>query len=144
MTLIIDDYVLWSIACCILLFFFFFQAEDGIRDLTVTGVQTCALPIFGFRLVPLLFRIGKRRLRRIDLHHRDRVVIRRFERLHDLDLVDVRSPRLVLTGREGGLASPTFGNRSNGKKSDSESEQRALVHAPILVRILVAQAVDYS
>src|SRR2546430_5849819 len=28
--------------CCI---FFFFQAEDGIRDLTVTGVQTCALPI---------------------------------------------------------------------------------------------------
>src|SRR2546430_16287583 len=26
--------------------FFFFQAEDGIRDLTVTGVQTCALPIF--------------------------------------------------------------------------------------------------
>src|SRR5688572_31489243 len=26
-------------------FFFFFQAEDGIRDLTVTGVQMCALPI---------------------------------------------------------------------------------------------------
>src|SRR5256886_13121061 len=26
--------------------FFFFQAEDGIRDLTVTGVQTCALPIY--------------------------------------------------------------------------------------------------
>src|SRR2546426_10692315 len=29
-------------ACC---FFFFFQAEDGIRDYKVTGVQTCALPI---------------------------------------------------------------------------------------------------
>src|SRR5690606_40489621 len=28
--------------------FFFFQAEDGIRDFHVTGVQTCALPIFGF------------------------------------------------------------------------------------------------
>src|SRR2546427_8764902 len=28
-----------------IIFFFFFQAEDGIRDLTVTGVQTCALPI---------------------------------------------------------------------------------------------------
>src|SRR5256885_16967037 len=27
-------------------FFFFFQAEDGIRDYKVTGVQTCALPIF--------------------------------------------------------------------------------------------------
>src|SRR2546430_12506740 len=39
------------IICYILLlisffFFFFFQAEDGIRDLTVTGVQTCALPIY--------------------------------------------------------------------------------------------------
>src|SRR5437879_11012714 len=29
--------------CCV--FFFFFQAEDGIRDTSVTGVQTCALPI---------------------------------------------------------------------------------------------------
>src|SRR6266542_3671439 len=29
----------------IIFFFFFFQAEDGIRDATVTGVQTCALPI---------------------------------------------------------------------------------------------------
>src|SRR2546422_5587852 len=28
------------------LFFFFFQAEDGIRDVAVTGVQTCALPIW--------------------------------------------------------------------------------------------------
>src|SRR5256884_7226716 len=28
-------------------FFFFFQAEDGIRDVAVTGVQTCALPIWG-------------------------------------------------------------------------------------------------
>src|SRR5690349_23010540 len=31
---------------CCLCFFFFFQAEDGIRDLYVTGVQTCALPIW--------------------------------------------------------------------------------------------------
>src|SRR3989441_2411921 len=29
----------------VLCFFFFFQAEDGIRDKLVTGVQTCALPI---------------------------------------------------------------------------------------------------
>src|SRR3989441_7051379 len=29
------------------IFFFFFQAEDGIRDKLVTGVQTCALPIYG-------------------------------------------------------------------------------------------------
>src|SRR5256884_6428380 len=30
-----------------LFLFFFFQAEDGIRDVAVTGVQTCALPILG-------------------------------------------------------------------------------------------------
>src|SRR5207249_8945769 len=30
----------------IFFFFFFFQAEDGIRDRNVTGVQTCALPIY--------------------------------------------------------------------------------------------------
>src|SRR5205085_2979797 len=34
-----------------LVLFFFFQAEDGIRDLTVTGVQTCALPILLMNLV---------------------------------------------------------------------------------------------
>src|SRR5437773_12464535 len=35
-------------------FFFFFQAEDGIRDRDVTGVQTCALPIYrGLRRVEL-------------------------------------------------------------------------------------------
>src|SRR6266700_6991355 len=35
-------------------FFFFFQAEDGIRDFHVTGVQTCALPILllGCRATP--------------------------------------------------------------------------------------------
>src|SRR2546430_3339015 len=31
---------------------FFFQAEDGIRDLTVTGVQTCALPICSALMLP--------------------------------------------------------------------------------------------
>src|SRR5205085_5259652 len=35
------------VGVAIFFLFFFFQAEDGIRDLTVTGVQTCALPISG-------------------------------------------------------------------------------------------------
>src|SRR3989475_3491422 len=34
-----------ALSVCLYWCFFFFQAEDGIRDLTVTGVQTCALPI---------------------------------------------------------------------------------------------------
>src|SRR5207245_8091137 len=33
---------------------FFFQAEDGIRDATVTGVQTCALPIFVVQTVGMM------------------------------------------------------------------------------------------
>src|SRR2546421_7703116 len=36
--------------------FFFFQAEDGIRDLIVTGVQTCALPIYAAGLLALAWR----------------------------------------------------------------------------------------
>src|SRR5205809_5800798 len=38
------DSILYSLFSCFF-FFFFFQAEDGIRDVAVTGVQTCALPI---------------------------------------------------------------------------------------------------
>src|SRR2546429_2318468 len=47
-----------SYACSCFLFFFFFQAEDGIRDVAVTGVQTCALPISyqpNARLDPALY-----------------------------------------------------------------------------------------
>ena len=42
----------WEVSWCAknnyyyVVFFFFFQAEDGIRDYKVTGVQTCALPIY--------------------------------------------------------------------------------------------------
>src|SRR5437879_10889943 len=37
--------VTFHIICYNIIYFFFFQAEDGIRDTSVTGVQTCALPI---------------------------------------------------------------------------------------------------
>src|SRR5207248_8363012 len=46
---------------------FFFQAEDGIRGRTVTGVQTCALPIFRSYIMPspihtqAIFSFGQRR-----------------------------------------------------------------------------------
>src|SRR3712207_8240714 len=40
--------------------FFFFQAEDGIRDIGVTGVQTCALPIFVDRTAAWLWGIDVR------------------------------------------------------------------------------------
>src|SRR5256885_8407508 len=47
----------------IVYFYFFFQAEDGIRDYKVTGVQTCALPILALRQVDDAFggcRINRR------------------------------------------------------------------------------------
>src|SRR2546427_9912135 len=44
---------------CGCVFFFFFQAEDGIRDLTVTGVQTCALPICTLGIRPEALRVAR-------------------------------------------------------------------------------------
>src|SRR5258708_13696596 len=41
------DYLLSLVFLLHVTYFFFFQAEDGIRDDLVTGVQTCALPISG-------------------------------------------------------------------------------------------------
>src|SRR2546421_3603906 len=48
---------------CFFIFFFFFQAEDGIRDLIVTGVQTCALPVptihfYGVGAAPAMVFLG--------------------------------------------------------------------------------------
>src|SRR2546427_9434675 len=58
------------------LFFFFFQAEDGIRDLTVTGVQTCALPI----LIAISTSLGAQN----GLLVKDRLAL---ERARNLDMV---------------------------------------------------------
>src|SRR2546430_10563332 len=46
--LVISNHTFVSFVSHVSVFFFFFQAEDGIRDLTVTGVQTCALPIWRY------------------------------------------------------------------------------------------------
>src|SRR2546425_4983132 len=48
-----------------LIVFFFFQAEDGIRDKLVTGVQTCALPISGdpVRVRSALLHVGRSSMR---------------------------------------------------------------------------------
>src|SRR5260370_32231347 len=56
-------------------FFFFFQAEDGIRDSSVTGVQTCALPISmdivqGVALTTILWQLFYLRLSHIKENHR--------------------------------------------------------------------------
>src|SRR3712207_6872517 len=43
--ILVDQWAGWGLGV-----FFFFQAEDGIRDIGVTGVQTCALPIYQLRV----------------------------------------------------------------------------------------------
>src|SRR5207247_6430312 len=49
-SLSLDFFIFYNLSI-FFFFFFFFQAEDGIRDPLVTGVQTCALPI-SFSLIP--------------------------------------------------------------------------------------------
>src|SRR5947209_4190485 len=49
--------------------FFFFQAEDGIRDIGVTGVQTCALPISHFRHAGLTLIVADARDGAIEYQH---------------------------------------------------------------------------
>src|SRR5256885_5393468 len=61
------------------LFFFFFQAEDGIRDYKVTGVQTCALPISRARAD-----YGSPRRARSQARRRARLRRPRPRRQHDL------------------------------------------------------------
>src|SRR5256885_9465124 len=48
------DYILVMLTLIGVVVFFFFQAEDGIRDYKVTGVQTCALPIFAKRCIGIV------------------------------------------------------------------------------------------
>src|SRR5699024_11280048 len=51
----------------VVFFFFFFQAEDGIRDRNVTGVQTCALPI----LHAVSLALGKKFFRKFSVRNHD-------------------------------------------------------------------------
>src|SRR5437660_4168297 len=59
-------FFLFCFFACFFFFFFFFQAEDGIRDGHVTGVQTCALPISVLRRDDVDLRtVGRLRLRHL-------------------------------------------------------------------------------
>src|SRR5438552_13563962 len=70
-------------------FFFFFQAEDGIRDDLVTGVQTCALPIFVRRALPFEGRQQQDHHDRPDQHPHHVVGRGEREQIHDQQQVVV-------------------------------------------------------
>src|SRR5438132_6976091 len=64
---------------CVYLFFFFFQAEDGIRDHCVTGVQTCALPIY--KTLQIARRVGERVARPVRDAQRISEVTQRWDQM---------------------------------------------------------------
>src|SRR5260221_10468043 len=82
---------------------FFFQAEDGIRDHCVTGVQTCALPIFDRRDLPLPAVDGDIELLRAEIGDR---TPRAIDDLHvNGNEIDRRAKRGLLRLRQIGRAS---------------------------------------
>src|SRR5256884_826185 len=76
----------------VVLVFFFFQAEDGIRDVAVTGVQTCALPIYRGRRAAAR---SRRRLIRYTGARVKRVEDPRLLRGRGRYLDDIVLPRMV-------------------------------------------------
>src|SRR2546421_3850193 len=89
----------------IFFFFFFFQAEDGIRDLIVTGVQTCALPISRAALVERckrrLERVGFGRERRADARQHRLVRALLVRAAQGVESQDVRRSEERRVGEEG-------------------------------------------
>src|SRR6266542_4510846 len=97
-------------------FFFFFQAEDGIRYATVTGVQTCALPISFYRATSLPFilfpvRDGTGSLEEKVFASVDAlaeglaVVADRYDLLHSQDCISARAATRV---RDAGAGLPVI------------------------------------
>src|SRR5256886_6011900 len=133
--------------------FFFFQAEDGIRDLTVTGVQTCALPIFGPDGQRLLLEAGILRGRRptacLELGEgehtaargapgrieHDHVAERRQPAAHGVDLFHLRRRRAD-HGRRPGIAQNVFHlvggeGRVDGHVSGAGTQARVVCQGPL-------------
>src|SRR5207249_5774811 len=87
-------------------FIFFFQAEDGIRDRNVTGVQTCALPIY-WKEIPGI-RTGKPETRTCPARRRRLLVL------------VLRRGGLVLIGGRQGRARILVGGRSEERRVGKE------------------------
>src|SRR5438309_10481528 len=103
-----------------LYFFFFFQAEDGIRDGTVTGVQTCALPISFNLLSQRTVAYGSGRLARADevvIHDYDPAELERCQAV----AAEVTRSEERRVGKECRSRWSTY--REKKKESDSVSRE---------------------
>src|SRR5436305_10522909 len=114
-------FLLFSWLCLLLSFccFFFFQAEDGIRDADVTGVQTCALPISWSRVPSSACRLAEVAVRQADDGTLDHAGERVDHRL-DLGRVDVEAAR-----DHEVLAAARSEERRVGKEARGQAEARA-------------------
>src|SRR5699024_11932046 len=92
----------------------FFQAEDGIRDRNVTGVQTCALPIYNTDVVP----VGEDQKQHLEL---TRNLAERFNNRFN-DIFTVPEPRIPEVGaRIMSLQDPTK------KMSKSDENEKGFI-----------------
>src|SRR5207302_8251811 len=94
-------------------FFFFFQAEDGIRDFHVTGVQTCALPISGLKAGARIRRIGTEEVSSAD------EVVRKLAKLGE-------GAKLKLTVVDDGADRELTIERSEERRVGKECRSRGL------------------
>src|SRR3989454_12635008 len=113
-------------------FFFFFQAEDGIRDYKVTGVQTCALPISEAEQVrpPTMSRIVAG-LVRAGLVRRGKTEDGRRVRLEATE----KGTRILQEGRRRRVESLAQA-LSSFSKEDREKLREAIEHLEMVIRIL--------
>src|SRR6266496_336355 len=109
------------------IFFFFFQAEDGIRDLYVTGVQTCALPICRLQEAKAhrpLERLRHRDRRRVLRQAADRDAGERYGLRDDGRRRRCRGRRRL--GRRRGIVGEHRRRGNTGREQDKEKECEAL------------------
>src|SRR3712207_8263395 len=95
------------------MWFFFFQAEDGIRDIGVTGVQTCALPI--------CVNVGQPVVGDEVVHHRDGTHLRATIAITHLDSVGLTPPHFLIQCEE---LSPSAATRSEERRVGKECRSR--------------------
>src|SRR5207249_5388991 len=127
----------------VLFFFFFFQAEDGIRDRNVTGVQTCALPILpGFRSLCVRLRRRDRRARCDD--HRQAAGDHRagHTRRRDARLRGAAS-RVALLRRHHGIEAHGMTLPPRRTFADREEVLGAVMLAPALAYVILLVGVPF-
>src|SRR5437879_10164732 len=107
-------------------FFFFFQAEDGIRDTSVTGVQTCALPIlltYKVLLKRYIAEVGFRNFR--EKVAQDGRFFRSVAVLEEPGVMLTKTPRIP--GLDGRKMSKSYGNAITLSESDADIRAKTKV-----------------